>query len=89
MAKKIYEQALADLRDEQNEEEVFSNGSLEKFFDFLEPAEVEKFHEMEEMAEEKRKWLRQFDKLQAQIAAGDFSEALETFGILSEDMELE
>ena len=83
-----FEKALADLREEQMNEFEVSNGSVEKFFDFLDPEEQEKFHEMEELAERKKKWLRLFDKMQSQIVSGEFDEALETFGLLSEDMEL-
>ena len=88
MAEK-FEKALADLRDEQqNEEFISESGSVEKFLDFLDAEEQERFHEMEELAEQKRKWLQKFEKMQLQISAGDFSEALETFGLLSQDMEL-
>ena len=90
MAKEI-EKALADLRDEQMENEVIeiSDRSMERFFDFLDASEQERYHEIEELAEQKRKWLRLFDRMQSEIANGDFSEALETFEILSQDMELE
>ena len=91
MAKNLYEKALADLRDEQNENEVIeiSDRSMERFFDFLDSSEQERYHEMEELAEKRRKWLRLFDRMQSEIANGDFSEALETFGLLSQEMELE
>lgn len=87
----LYGKALADLRDEQNENEVIeiSDRSMERFFDFLDSSEQERYHEIEELAEKKRKWLRLFEKMQSQIASEDFSEALETFEILSQDMELE
>ncbi len=88
MAKEI-EKALADLSEERMESEIISNGSVVEFFDWLSPEEKEKFHEMEELAEKKRKWLRLFDRMQSEIANGDFSEALETFGLLSQEMELE
>lgn len=86
MAEK-FEKALADLRDEQ-QEEFTESGSVEKFLDFLDAEEQERFHEMEELAEQKRKWLQKFEKMQLQISVGDFPEALETFGLLSQDMEL-
>ncbi len=89
MAKNLYEKALADLREEQMDEFEVSNGSMERFFDFLDSEEQERFHEMQELAERKKKWLRLFDRMQSQIASEDFSEALETFEILSQDMELE
>ena len=91
MAKNLYEKALEDLRDEQNENEVIeiSDRSMERFFDFLDASEQERYHEIEELAEQKRKWLKLFDRMQSEIASEDFSEALETFEILSQDMELE
>ena len=86
---KDYQKALADLREEQMDEFEVSNGSMERFFDFLDSEEQERFHEMQELAERKKKWLRLFDRMQSQIASGEFDEALETFGLLSQDMELE
>ena len=88
MAKGI-EKALADLREEQVENEIISNGATMEFMDWLSPEEKEKFHAMEELAEQKRKWLKLFDRMHSEIANGDFSEALETFGLLSLEMELE
>ncbi len=89
MAKNLYEKALADLRDEQMENEFgISNGSMDKFFDFLDPEEQERYHEMEEIAEKKRKWLRVFEKMQSEIASEEFDEALEHFRSLCEDMGL-
>lgn len=89
MAKNLYEKALADLREEQMENEFgISNGSMERFFDFLDSEEQERFHEMQELAERKKKWLRLFDRMQAEIASEEFDEALEHFRSLCEDMGL-
>ena len=75
----LYEKALNDLREEQMENEFVSNGATIEFMDWLSPEEREKFQAMQELAEKKRKWLRLFDRMQSEIANGDFSEALETF----------
>lgn len=86
----LYEKALADLRDEQMNEFEVSNSSesLQRFLDFLDASEQEKFQAMREMAEEKMKWLRKFLKMQSEIASEEFDEALEHFRSLCEDMEL-
>lgn len=89
---KNYEKALADLREErmENEFEVSNSGeSLQRFLDFLDASEQEKFQVMREMAEEKMKWLKKFSKMQAEIASEEFDEALDIFRYLCEDMELE
>ena len=83
-----FEKALADLREERMESEIISNGSMERFFDFLDSSEQEKFQSMQELAEKKKKWLRLFEKMQSEIASEEFDEALELFRSLCEDMEL-
>ena len=87
----LYEKALADLREEQNEngfEVSNSSESLQRFLDFLDASEQDKFLEMEEIAEEKMKWLKKFSKMQSEIASEEFDEALEHFRSLCEDMGL-
>lgn len=86
-----FEKALADLREEQMEngfEVSNSSESLQRFLDFLDASEQDKFLEMEEIAEEKMKWLKKFSKMQSKIAYEDFDAALELFRSLCEDMEL-
>lgn len=87
MAKEI-EKALASLREEQNESEQYglNNGSIEEFFDFLEPEDRDSFEEIKSTAENKKKWLKIFDKMLTQIAARDFADALETFESLREEI---
>ena len=86
MAKENFERSLADLR-EENEEMIFSgNGNSVEFMDMLNDEERERFQQMPELAEQKRKWLRRFEKMQEAISCRDFDEAYSAFEVLSNDL---
>ena len=86
MAKETFERSLADLR-EENEEMIFSgNGNVEEFMDMLDTTEKEQFQQMAEIAEQKKKWLRRFEKMTEAIAARDFDEAYASFEVLANDL---
>ena len=86
MAKETFERSLADLR-EENEEMIFSgNGNSVEFMDMLNDEERERFQQMPELAEQKRKWLRRFEKMQEAISCRDFDEAYSAFEVLSNDL---
>ena len=86
MVKETFERSLADLR-EENEEMIFSgNGNSGEFMDMLNDEERERFQLMPELAEQKRKWLRRFEKMQEAISCRDFDEAYSAFEVLSNDL---
>lgn len=86
MAKETFERSLADLR-EENEEMIFSgNGNSVEFMDMLNDEERERFQQMPELAEQKRKWLRRYEKMQEAISCRDFDEAYASFEVLANDL---
>lgn len=86
MAKENFENSLRELQ-EENEEMIFSgNGNSVEFMDMLSDEERERFQQMPELAEQKRKWLRRFEKMQEAISCRDFDEAYSAFEVLSNDL---
>ena len=75
----------AELEDEENEsqQEWCTNDA---FCDYLSPDQVEMFLQMQELAEQKKKWLRIFDDMQQCIAKGDFDKAYTKFELLCLDL---
>lgn len=83
------EKKLRDLREESEELSVGINaGQTQEFMDWLSPEEQAAFEAMKERAENKKKWLRLYDKMMTYISQREFAAAEEIFETLHMDMEL-
>ncbi len=80
-----YTSELESLRAEQ--EETFNgNGTAVEFLDMLDEYEKEIFRKLEILAEERKKWLKQYEKLQNKISNRDFDEAYELLEVISTEL---
>lgn len=61
-------------------------GTSQEFCDYLDEDQAEMFHQMKELAEQKKKWLRLFEKMQKSIQAREFDEAYISFEVLIQEM---
>ena len=61
-------------------------GTTEEFCDYLDEDQSEMFQQMQELAEQKKKWLRLFEKMQKSIKAREFDKAYTTFEVLSQEL---
>ncbi len=87
MAKETYRSSIDELREEEIENGIFiGNGNSVEFMDMLSDEERERFQQMAKLAEQKRKWLRRYEKMQEAISCRDFDEAYSAFEVLSNDL---
>lgn len=75
----------AEEKDEQYTEHLTA-GTAEEFCDYLDADQAEMFQQMAEAAEQKKKWLRLFEKMQKCIQAREFDEAYTAFEVLSQEI---
>lgn len=61
-------------------------GTAEEFCDYLDTDEADMFRQMAELAEQKKKWLKLFEKMQNSIKAREFDEAYTTFAVLTQEL---
>ena len=79
------------LRNYAAEEEEYNlgtsvTGTAEEFCDYLDTDEADMFRQMAELAEQKKKWLKLFEKMQISIKAREFDEAYTTFEDLVQEL---
>lgn len=79
------------LRNYAAEEEEYNlgtsvTGTAEEFCDYLDTDEADMFRQMAELAEQKKKWLKLFEKMQNSIKAREFDEAYTTFEDLVQEL---
>lgn len=79
------------LRNYAAEEEEYNlgtstTGTAEEFCDYLDAEQAEMFHQMAEIAEKKKKWLKLFNQMQKSIKTREFDDAYTVFEDLVQEL---
>lgn len=80
-----------NLRNYAAEEDEYNlgtstTGTAEEFCDYLDAEQAAMFHQMAEIAEQKKKWLKLFEQMQNSIKAREFDDAYTTFEDLVQEL---
>lgn len=68
------------------DDSFLTQGTNEEFCDYLDTDEADMFRQMAELAEQKKKWLSLFEKMQKSIKAREFDKAYTLFEDLAQEL---